>query len=165
MLAEMTGTYRTYMDPVSMPPFFSKENLSLVFWPLGNATKLVHNNILLLFTRLATCLDPDRARSVTIHSQLGLISKTKILSWAKTIQLVKYSRGSNSDHSNSESIRKPYILKVWFRMFGFRMVLNKMAAILFRFRMVFSFRMVWTKWPPFCSVFEWAGPFQNRTFG
>ena len=32
--------------------------------------------------------------------------------------------------------------------------------------MMFGFRMVWTKWPPFCSDFEWHSktePFANGT--
>ena len=72
-------------------------------------------------------------------------------------KIAKYSWGLNSNHSNSESIRKPNILKVWFWMIsnGVRILngvrfsngLDKMAALLFGFWMVlFGFWMAFKNW-------------------
>ena len=74
----------------------------------------------------------DVARVILVHNlpESGLV--TIILQSTVGIWIPNYSGGSNTEHSNSEPIRKPNVSK-----FGFRMVES--------------------------SVFEWSGPFENRT--
>ena len=45
-----------------------------------------------------------------------------IVECRKLFQYAVYSKGSNSEHSNTESIRKPNVFMFCIGMFGFRMV-------------------------------------------